>query len=318
MALLRTKPLISYLKLGRSYMSMKAEKTETGHQAPNSTPPNYSKEDEALIAKFKDNQAAQKRLSFAEEVRTLIDNSICYGTLSTNSVQYEGFPTGSIVGFELDEAGKPFFVFSSMSAHTKDILMDERASLCVTAKDFKGAAEGRVVLIGNVKKVDDDARRAVLRDRYLARHKDAFWVDFGDFTWFEMEKIQALRFVGGFAMAGVISPKDYEEARPDPIAAFAAPVMKHMNDDHSESTIAMVQHYAGVPCSEATIVSIDRLGMTVKAKLTIAGGGTTKVRLSFPQPATERKAIKEVLVEMTRASAGSMPKVEEKVEEKVA
>ena len=72
-----------------------------------------------------------------------------------------------------------------------------------------------------------------------------------------------VRFVGGFAMAGSVSPADYENAKPDPIAKFASPVMKHMNDDHSDSTAAMVKHYAGLPCSEAEIVSLDSLGMTV-------------------------------------------------------
>ena len=222
-----------------------------------------SPEDEQLIAKFRENQAAAKRLSFAEEVRTLIDNSLCYGTLSTNSVQYEGYPTGSIVGFELDDKGRPFFVFSTMSAHTKDVAKDKRASLTIVAKDFKGAAEGRVVLLGDVKKVFDAEQKAKLRDLYLLRHKDAYWVDFGDFSYFQMESIKAIRFVGGFAMAGSVTPEEYEQAKPDPIAKFAEPVMKHMNDDHSESTIAMVKHYAGMPCTEAIIVSLDSLGMTV-------------------------------------------------------
>jgi hypothetical protein len=39
-----------------------------------------------------------------------------------------------------------------MSAHTGDILKDGKASLTVMAKDFQGAAEGRVVLIGDVVK----------------------------------------------------------------------------------------------------------------------------------------------------------------------
>ena len=86
--------------------------------------------------------------------------------------------------------------------------------------------------------------------------------------------------------------------------------MKHMNDDHSSSTVAMVTHYAGVPCSEATIVSLDSLGMTVKAKLEVAGGSMSKVRLSFPRPALERKAVKEVLVEMTQASNAAMKAID--------
>lgn len=48
--------------------------------------------------------------------------------------------------------------------------------------------------------------------------------------------------------------------------------------------------------SEAKISAMDRLGMTVNAKLELGGGGMSKVRLTFPRPVAERKAIKEVLV----------------------
>ena len=34
----------------------------------------------------------------------------------------------------------------------------------------------------------------------------------------------------------------------------------------------------------------------MKAKLEVAGGGYSKVRLPFPQPALERKAVKEQMV----------------------
>ena len=66
-----------------------------------------------------------------------------------------------------------------MSAHTKDLLKDSRCSLTVTANDFKGAAQGRVVLIGDVKKLNDPTQQSALRERYLNKHKDAFWIDFG-------------------------------------------------------------------------------------------------------------------------------------------
>eukprot|EP01036_Dinobryon_divergens_P022988 gene22988-31295_t len=279
-----------------------AEKS-SGHQVSGAA--TITKEEEELITKFRENQAKAARLSMGVEVRTLIDQSICYGTLSTNSVQYQNYPTGSIVGFELDDDGKPFFIFSTMSAHTKDIVQDEKASLTVLAKDFKGAAEGRVVIIGKIKKVDPSTETeaiAKLRTKYLSRHKDAYWIDFGDFSFFSMYEIVAVRYVGGFAMAGSISPGEYLASKPDPIAPFASPIMKHMNDDHADSTAAMVRHYAGVSCSEAKIVSIDSIGMTVQAKLDIGGGGFAKVRLPFPRPAVERKAIKEVLVEMTNAA----------------
>lgn len=216
-----------------------------GHGASSSAP-SFSKEEEQLIAAFRENQSKAPRLSVAEEVRTLIEHSSGYGVLSTNSVQFSGYPTGSVVGFWLDE-GLPFFSFSSMSAHTTDILKDGRVSLTVMANDFKGAAEGRVVILGDVEKVSEEAEASRLREKYMSKHKDAFWISFGDFTVFRMKSIVTVRYVGGFARAGSCSAEEYKAAQPDPIAPFAVPVMTHMNDDHADSIVAMVKHYAKVP-----------------------------------------------------------------------
>lgn len=51
-----------------------------------------------------------------------------------------------------------------------------------------------------------------------------------------------------------------------------------MNDDHGANTVAMVRHYVGVECTEAVIVSMDSLGMTVKARMEIDNGGYSKIR----------------------------------------
>ncbi len=64
-------------------------------------------------------------------------------------------------------------------------------------------------------------------------------------------------------MAGNVSPEDYKTARPDPLAPFAHFIIDHMNKDHADATVDIVRHYAGVPCREATIVSLDRFGMMV-------------------------------------------------------
>jgi putative heme iron utilization protein len=140
---------------------------------------NLSPDEERRVLQFKERQAALPRPTFAEEVRTLIDRSIGFGVLSTNSLQYPGFPTGSVVGFQTDQKGLPFFSFSTMSAHTNDLLNDGRASLTVMARNFQGAAEGRVVLIGKIKKESNLKQQEDLRARYRARHKDAYWIDFG-------------------------------------------------------------------------------------------------------------------------------------------
>lgn len=42
---------------------------------------------------------------------------------------------------------------------------------------------------------------------------------------------------------------DYLSVKPDFVGEYAAPVMKHMNDDHGDATAAMVRHYVGIPVS---------------------------------------------------------------------
>jgi hypothetical protein len=115
-----------------------------------------------------------------------------------------------------------------------------------------------------------------------------------------MNNIKTVRYVGGFARAGEVSGDDYISASPDPLYPVANRVIKHMNEDHSDAVIAMIQHYVGVPASTAEIVTLDRLGMTVKANLTIAGGSVNKIRVPFPREINQPKDVKEMLVHLIK------------------
>lgn len=84
-----------------------------------------------------------------------------------------------------------------------------------------------------------------------------------DFTYYAMTSLETVRFIGGFAMAGSVSAPQYQSALPDPVAAYAPNVIKHMNDDHADSVVAIVKHYLQVPCYGAELVGMDKLGMTV-------------------------------------------------------
>lgn len=100
---------------------LKSSEVSSGHQTKSPQEP-LSPEVQEIVTKFREHQSTAARLSMAEEVRTLIEQSIGYGVISTNSDQFPGYPTGSVVGFALEDNGNPFFVFSTMSAHTRDVL----------------------------------------------------------------------------------------------------------------------------------------------------------------------------------------------------
>merc|ERR1712176_191937 len=238
------------------------------------------------------------------EARTFVDLGR-YGTLSTISGTgpQAGFPNGSVVGYAAkEEDGLPVFAFSTLSSHTRDLDKDCRCSLTVTAPGFKGASDGRVTLTGNVQKVTEEKRAHQVREAYKQKHPDAFWVDFGDFSVYEMTDLVHVRLVGGFARAGNIKPLDFTGAEVDQVMQFSAPVCGHMNDDHGEEISKYVQFYTGLGVEEAQMLSIDHLGMNIEAK---RQGQTFKVRLNYPQPAKTRKEIKEQIVNMSKEAAAA-------------
>eukprot|EP00804_Cyclotella_cryptica_P006473 CCRYP_012772-RA/>CCRYP_012772-RA protein AED:0.36 eAED:0.36 QI:257/1/1/1/0.6/0.5/6/536/333 len=248
------------------------------------------------------------KLGFPTDVRSLVQYNHGFAVMSTNSKANPGYPGGSVVGFAPDELGRPIFIFSGMSTHTQDLLADPRCSVTIASKEFKGASDGRVNLMGKVTLVPMEERDSV-KATYLAKHPGAFWVDFGDFNWFRMDEITDIRFVGGFARAGSVTPDEYANAQPDPVAGFGPAIAQHMNEDHMDSTIAMVAHaIPGLDVSEAVITSVDSLGMYVKCTRTPRASDQPqqfKIRLPFPRRIVERKDVKDVIVEMTRAAAKS-------------
>lgn len=73
----------------------------------------------------------------------------------------------------------------------------------------QGLDDGRVSFVGEIKKVPDN-EAAAARETYLAKHPGHFWVDFGDFDFFRMENIKAVRYNGGFARFGALEPEGEE------------------------------------------------------------------------------------------------------------
>jgi len=301
----------------RAAEAEKKEEQPTGHQVnTKGAAVQLDPEEAAVQERLREHQGSAEKLGAPVEVRTLVQYNHGFAVISTNSVGMPGFPSGSVVGFAPDEAGRPLFFFSTMSTHTTDLMQDGRCSLTVASKEFKGAADGRVNLIGEAKEVSDEEEKAAARAIYRKKHPGAFWIDFGDFKFFRME-VQFVRFVGGFARAGSVTAEEYAAAAPDPIAAFGPGVAKHMNDDHRSATVAMVGKYVGIDVEDAEITSMDSLGMYVKVSRKPKAADQYqqfKIRLPFIRPLKDRKDAKDVIVEMTKASAEFAPKQEEKVE----
>lgn len=158
----------------------------------------------------------------------------------------------------------------------------------------QGLSDARVTLTGEMTPVPA-AERDAARSLFLKKHPNCFYVDFGDFDFYRMDKIVSAHLIGGFGRVAQVwnclfvfcivqctqlkcsmqlQSSSYLAAHPDPIAPFSGPVATHMNADHSETIHAMVRHYAGISVSGATMSSMDSLGMDINA---VYNGMSTKV-----------------------------------------
>ncbi|XP_076960829.1 non-canonical heme oxygenase HOZ, chloroplastic-like [Bidens hawaiensis] len=261
-----------------------------------------SSEDAAASDVFqliKAHQEKAARLPPIEKVKTVLYHGV-RGILSTFSQKYDGYPSGSMVDFACDASGSPILAVSSLAVHTKDLLANSKCSLLL-AKDPEDRTDLVITVHGDAVPVNKEDRD-VIRTAYLARHPEAFWVDFGDFQFLRIEP-KVVRFVSGVATAllgsGEFTKEEFAAAKVDPIYQFSKPVTSHMNKDHSDDTKLMVQGSTSVPVDFAYMLDIDSLGFNVKAGYQ---GTNFKLRIPFPRPAQDRKDVKTLIVEMLQAA----------------
>jgi len=245
----------------------------------------------------------------AERARTLVAGSN-RGVLSTVAADpgaggseaaapVAGYPFGSVATYALDEVGRPIVFVSTMAEHTRNAAADPRASLIVTEPVPEGRdplAAGRVTLIGELLEVTGDERPAV-RDRYLAANPaSAYYIDFGDFSFWRLE-VAGVRYVGGYGRMSWVSAADYAAAEPDPLAGEAAAgIVEHMNADHADSLVLLARALGGRPdATEAVMTAVDRYGFDLVA----AGpSGRAAVRVGFDAPVTTPAGARPAMIRL--------------------
>src|ERR1035438_1624504 len=235
--------------------------------------------------------------SYAERARTLMYLGRI-GSLSTLSRKQPGFPFGSVMPYGLDEQGRPIFLISTMAMHTQNLQSDPRASLLVTQDEAGGDPLGaaRVTLVGNARPIPQ-SEVVEARKLYLARYANSrHWVDFEDFSFYRMDVVDVY-YVGGFGVMGWVTASEYDRSQPDPLADSMAEIIQHMNTDHKDALVLLVQKFARIELQEATMTAVDRLGFQVRMT---TGDGIRGARIAFVREVSNPAETRGVLVEMVQ------------------
>lgn len=230
----------------------------------------------------------------AEAKRLL--RSIRAGTLAT--LNNAGDPFASLVTVATDPDGSPLILVSQLSAHTRHLDKDPRASLLLAET---GAGDPlthpRLTITGVAEKIVDPAARAGVRQRFLAKHpKAALYADFGDFSFWRLAMDQ-IHLNGGFARAARFPAKRIltETADAGALLASEEGALAHMNADHADALALYAQVLAGQGAGAWTATGLDPDGMDLACDDQTA-------RLTFLQRVTNPGDLRKVLVMLATAA----------------
>jgi putative heme iron utilization protein len=229
--------------------------------------------------------------SMATAARNLMELAD-YGDLSTTMSDMHhrraGYPFGSTVDFATDATGHPIFCLAPLAIHTRNIAADGKCSLTVKMSGWGGLANARVTIFGDVQRLPNGeyqtAANEIFKSKYHARKEAIDMEDrWGDYTYYRMNRIVDVYFVGGFGTLNWIKLDEYCSTSPDTIvtAAHGKSVIEtlgELNTRFSQRLAAHMGNLLDLVVDDLWIISIDRRGMDVRVR---TDGSSLIRRISF-------------------------------------
>jgi heme iron utilization protein len=209
-----------------------------------------------------------------------------------------GAPYVSLVNVATDHDGAPLLLLSDLADHTRNLAVDERASLLFdgTGEREDPLAGERVTLQGRLRQSDEPRHRS----RYLARHPAATgYADFKDFHFYRLA-VERAHLVAGFGRIHWLEAAAVLVEPAPALIAHEADIVRHMNEDHRDALDAYAQGLLGRGGTGWRLTGIDPEGADLRQ-----GAGTA--RLTFGQPVLGPESARAELVRLARLARSRLP-----------
>ncbi len=203
-----------------------------------------------------------QRMEIGMAARHLV-RAAAVGGLATVMREAEGAPFASMVATATDHDGSPILLLSDLAEHSKNLVLDDRVSLLLTAASSHEdpLAGERLTLQGRLARSDTPA----LRRRYLARHPAAaLYADFADFGFYRLT-IDRAHLVAGFGRIHWIEPDALMTKPSDALVAAEDDIVSHMNEDHADALQLYATRLLGQEDGDWRMIGVDREGVDLRA-----------------------------------------------------
>ncbi len=220
-----------------------------------------------------------------------------WGTLATlaNAGPEVGQPFASLVTPAVAPDGAVLMLLSSLAAHTRHLLAEPRCALMVVGhpENLNPQTAPRLTVTGMAERQTD----AALRAYWVQRHPyAALYADFTDFSVWRLLP-ETAHFVGGFAQAHVLTQARLlpDLAHVSAIAAAAARIIAHCNDDHQDALNLLAQAHGQQ--GDWRMIGVDVDGFDVIQDETV-------LRIAFDAPVGDAAGVRAALVRMVHRAQG--------------
>lgn len=216
------------------------------------------------------------------------------GVLATVSLSVKGFPFGSVTPYLMTENGDLVIYASDIAQHSRNMKADKHVSVCIhDGRQLDSQSNARVTLLAFA---EVDGADEALQAQYLTLFPQANkYVQTHDFR-FYLLRTQRVRYIGGF---GEIYWFDQEEwsGHTHAMASQAQGVIQHMNEDHSDALIDILQYYADIsPLSDSVkMLSCFAEGFHVDVD-------STTVFIPFLNGISSDYDVRKAMVDLTKIS----------------
>jgi heme iron utilization protein len=216
-------------------------------------------------------------MSTAHDARRML-RAHRYGTLSTLSKKFDGFPFGSITPYLVDHDGSLLILISALAEHTKNIRHDPRVSLIThDQRDPNIQTQGRVTVVGNARL---EAAREQAGSRYLRYFPEArIYFEMQDFSFYRISPV-AIRYIGGFGKIHWVDLENYTFSQAEAYAKHEAELLAEINSKQQAVLQALLRQRHGIETTDVLAIGYDCDGLDVLS-------GEQVWRLGLPEAGTK-------------------------------
>ena len=191
------------------------------------------------------------------------------GILSTVSKKHDDYPFGSFVTYVSGTSRTAYLYLSDLADHTKNLHHSPKSSLTIIKLNTVGDKQNseRLTIMGDLVPLSEDELDSCKIRYYKILPESKAYANMHDFNFYKIQ-IKNVRWIGGFGKIAWLDASKWIDESPG-WSKSEDSIIKHMNEDHSDTVIAALnaQHDINDKSAKMVQLTIDGYYLRTKSKL---------------------------------------------------